>query len=203
MLEQDVYILWDAEKRGRIGLAAVVLTVVWTLFCAACYVGGTYGLDGELFKGLKIGQGIFFVWQAGGFFFLAILVGLLRPKLAVGLLGAYLILSSAWLLAIPWNAVWLVELAAFLLWMVCAVKGMRKLIARTAGAEYAAWGISAAAVYAALIPIGFFLGLFRAITPSVVWIAAVSAALPGADGLAPIARVLPRHRARLWPAAVV
>ena len=50
-------------------------------------------------------------------------------------------------------------------------QGMRQAIARAVGERYATWGVAAAAVYAALVPVCFFLGVLHAITPSIVAVA--------------------------------
>lgn len=176
----DKLIFSGTKTRVRLGQLAGALAAAWFLFCIAFYVGRTYHLDFELFGQINPDAGSFFVWQAGGFFALAILVGIFRPTTVVHVLGVYLVLSTAWLLAIPCDAVFLVKLAMILTWMICAVNGVRRLIARVAGARYAAWGIAAAVTYAALVPICFFLGLFRVITPGILGTLAIATALPGA-----------------------
>ncbi len=176
----DKLIFPGTKTRVRLGRLACALAAAWFLFCIAFYVGRTYCLDLELFGQINLCAGRFFAWQAGGFFGLAILAGIFRPTAVAGALGVCLILSTAWLLAMPCDAVFLVKFALVLIWMICAVNGVRRLIARAAGPRYATWGVAAAATYAALVPICFFLGLFRVITPGIVGPLALATALPGA-----------------------
>lgn len=122
----------------------------------------------------------FFGWQAGAFLALAIIVGTRRPAVAGGVLGGYLVLSALALLACSRNAALMATFAIFVLWALSATVGMRMAIERVVGPRYATWGVAAATVYAALIPICFFLGLIRAITPSNVAALAVATGLPGA-----------------------
>ncbi len=122
----------------------------------------------------------FFGWQALGFLVAAIVATTRRPSATGRVLGGYLALSTAALLAFSQNAAMIASLALLLLWMACTVQGMRLAIARAAGQRYATWGVATAAVYAALVPICFFLGLLDAITPPIVAALAVATALPGA-----------------------
>ena len=57
---------------------------------------------------------------------------------------------------------------------------MRLAIERIVGPRFATWGVAAAAVYAALVPACFLLGLIHGITRSNVAALAIATALPGA-----------------------
>ena len=115
-----------------------------------------------------------------GFLVAAIVVSTRRPSATGRVLGGYLALSTAALLAFSQDAAMIASLALLLLWTACTVQGMRLAIARAVGQRYATWGVAMAAVYAALVPICFFLGVLHAITPPIVATLAVVAALPGA-----------------------
>lgn len=170
-----------SENRKHLSLFAGGVAVAWFIFCVVAYVIFTYDFGFKLLDLITCKSGRFFVWQGSGFLALTVLVGIVWPRrsLAAGLLGGYLILSTAWLLAAPLNAVFLFKLALFLTWIICAVNGVRRVILRFAGSNYATWGVAVAATYAALIPLCFFLGLFRLITPGIVGGLAIITALPG------------------------
>jgi len=171
-----------ANPARRIGLGQIALGLAAAWFCvhAAIYAVGMCQLDPVLFKHLEHAMKHFFGWQAGGFLVAAIIVGTRRPSAAGRVLGGYLVLSTLVLLAFSKNAAMIAELAVLLLWTVCTVQGMRLAIAWAVGERYATWGVAMAAVYAALVPICFFLGVLHAITPSNVAALAVATALPGA-----------------------
>ena len=164
----------------QVGRKTVRFVAIWFLVHVAVYVGMIFHLGparlGQTWHELRP----FFGWQAGGFFALAMVLAIKRPRFAGGVLGAYLTLSTLMLLGLSHDAVLVAKLAVLLLWAVCAVSSMRQLLARIAGERYATWGVSAASVYVALIPLCFLLGIIHAITPSVVASLAVVTALPGA-----------------------
>ena len=84
----------------------------------------------------------FFGWQAIGFLVVAGIVGSKRPSIAGRVLVAYLVLSSAALLAFSQDAAGVAKFTFLLLWMACAT--------RNAGSNppgraerYATYGIAA------------------------------------------------------------
>jgi hypothetical protein len=94
--------------------------------------------------------------------------------------GFYLLLSTIALLAVSQDIQLITKFALFILWMACAIGGMRHLLGRTFGGAFGTWGLAVASVYAALVPACFLLGLIHAITPGVVAFLAIATASPGA-----------------------
>jgi hypothetical protein len=191
----------------RFDRAAMGMAAGWFLLHIAAYLVCVYNIGPFLF-GLMWGElRHFFSWQAGGFIALAFVVGIARPAIAGGTLVAYLIVSTFVLLAFSHDAVFVAKLALLLLWAACAVGGMRHLLARIAAPQYATWGVAAAAVYAALIPLCFVLGVTDAIRPPIVAWMAILTALPGALGWLPrlsnLPREIPRQFNRLSVADIV
>ncbi len=160
--------------------ALVGAAAAWFLLHLGFYIARICHLDPAVVRESCHELKHFFCWQAAGFFAVAIVVGLLRPALAARALGGYLIASTVALLAASHNAGLVGRVSVLLLWAFCAVNGMRGLLARAAGPRYATWGVAAAAVMAALVPLSFLLGILHAITPSNVAVLAVVSALPGA-----------------------
>ncbi len=169
----------SSRRKVWFGRTALCLAAAWFLFSAAFYVVHCEWRP-ELFRPFNDLLKYFFGWQAGGFFALAIIVGTRRPAIAGGVLGAYLAVSTLVLLAFSHNAALIANFTLFLLWMFFATVGMRRAIARIVGTRYATWGVAAAAVYAALIPTCFLLGLIHGITRSNVAALSIATALPGA-----------------------
>jgi hypothetical protein len=163
-----------------VGQLALAVAAAWFGVHAAIYAVEMCRLDGVLYRHVEHVLKHFFGWQAAGFLVAAIVVSRRRPSAVGRVLGGYLALSTAALLAFAQDAAMFAPLAVLLLWTTCAVYGMRLAIARAAGQRYATWGVAAAAVYAALVPICFFLGVLHAITPPIVAALAVIAAAPGA-----------------------
>ncbi len=166
---------------GRARLRWILLGFAAGWFCihATLYALLLRHLDPLLGSHLKMALTQFFGWQMGGFFLSAIVVSTLRPSATGRILGGYLLVSALVLLGLHHDAGAVAKLAILLLWMACATTGMREAVRRAAGERYATWGIAAAAVYAALVPIGFVLGILHLITPSIVTAVAVATALPG------------------------
>ncbi|MEN6450152.1 MAG: hypothetical protein ABFC96_06655 [Thermoguttaceae bacterium] len=157
-----------------IGLAAV-----WFLAHLAFFIARVCHLDPLAIRESCHELRHFFVWQTAGFFGLAMLMGLLRAALAGRVLGAYLVLSTAALLAASHNAGFMIRAVLLAAWAVSVTVGMRQLLWRAVGERYATWGVAAATVFAALVPVSFFMGLFHAITATNVGVLAVVTALPG------------------------
>ena len=172
----------ESKYRISIGRLAGLLAAAWFVYCVATYVFVAYGSRYEMLTQLKHSSWRFFEIQAGVFFASAIIAEIIGAKRAVTafFLGGYLILSTALFLAVPCDFAFIVKLALFIAWISFAANGMRRLILRFAGPNYGTWAIAVAAVFAAMIPISFFLGLFGAITPGIVLPLAVLVALPGA-----------------------
>jgi hypothetical protein len=156
------------------------LAAAWFLVHVAIYIVGMCGLDAVLYKHLEHAMKHFFGWQALGFLVAAVVVDRHRPSAAATVLGGYLAASSLVLLAFSQDAALVGRFSLLLLWTACAVEGMRLLIGRGAGLRYATYGVAMAAVYAALVPIGFVFGVLHAIRPTNVAALAVATALPGA-----------------------
>ncbi len=173
---QKRYLLPASALAGRLAAAGAA---TWFLVHLAFYVARICHLNPLAVRELCHELGYFFAWQAAGFFALALVAGMVRPALAGGALGGYLIASTVALLAASHNAGLVGRVVLLLLWTFCAVAGMRQLIARAAGPRYATWGVAAAAVFAALVPLCFLLGILHAITPSNVAALAVATAAPG------------------------
>ncbi|MGB7736310.1 MAG: hypothetical protein WBL72_21720, partial [Thermoguttaceae bacterium] len=167
-------------RRMGVGQLALAVAAAWFGVHAAIYAVEMCRLDGVLYRHVEHVLKHFFGWQVAGFLVAAIVVSRRRPSAVGRVLGGYLALSTAALLAFAQDAAMFAPLAVLLLWTTCAVYGMRLAIARAAGQRYATWGVAAAAVYAALVPICFFLGVLHAITPPIVAALAVIAAAPGA-----------------------
>ena len=121
----------------------------------------------------------FFGAQWAIFILTAIALLIFRPAIIGRLCGGFLMLSTLWLLASSHDASTIVKFLLVALWLISVSSGMRMAIARFIGERFATWGLSAAAVYAALIPTCFLLGLFGAIAPWIVAPLAVATALPG------------------------
>ena len=170
----------NPARRMGVGQLALVVAAAWFGVHAVIYAVEMCRLDCVLYKHIEHVLKHFFGWQAAGFLVAAIVVSRRRPSAAGRVLGGYLALSTAALLAFAQDAAMLVPLAVLLSWTACTVYGMRLAIGRVAGQRYATWGVAAAAVYAALVPICFFLGVLHAITPPIVAALAVIAAAPGA-----------------------
>lgn len=172
----------SANPARRIGVGQLALGLAAAWFCvhAAIYAVEMCRLDSVLYRHAEHVLKHFFGWQALGFLVAAIVATTRRPSATGRVLGGYLALSTAALLAFSQNAAMIASLPLLLLWMACTVQGMRLAIARAAGQRYATWGVATAAVYAALVPICFFLGLLDAITPPIVAALAVATVLPGA-----------------------
>ena len=162
--------------RTRAIRIAFGLAAAWFVVHAAIYAGVLWCRLNFLYRS----DLIFFGCQAVGFLGLAIFAATRRPGAAGRVLGGYLACSTLVLLALSQDAEMVVRLALLLLWTACAVEGMRQAIAWAVGERYATYGVAAAAVYAALVPIGFLLGIIHAITPSNVAALAIAVALPGA-----------------------
>ncbi len=197
----------SAAAGRRIGVAQLALGVAAVWFCvhAAIYAVGMCRLDPTLYRHLEHGLKHLFGWQALGFLITAIVVSTRRPSAIGRALGGYLALSTAVLLAFSQDAVMLGRFGVLLLWTACAVQGMRLAIGWAAGQRYATWGVAMAAVYAALVPICFFLGVLHAITPPIVAVLAVVAASPGAVVWLRTVGAMERKKAcrrrLLWPMA--
>ena len=172
----------STKTTGNIGVGRIAIGLAAAWFCvhAAVYVVGMRQLDYAVYWHLKDAMMHFCGWQAMSFLVLAIVAWTGMPSAASRVLGGYLIASTLVLLSFPHHAPMVARLALLLLWTACAATGMRQAIGWAAGERYATWGVAAAAVYAALVPICFFLGVLHAITPSIVAALAVAAALPGA-----------------------
>jgi hypothetical protein len=172
------------RNRVRFRDLAVVIAAAWLLVHAALYVAHT--------RQAWPGDGSFLFAQAGSFVVLLLSLAVLRPRSAGLGIGIQLIVSTLLLLAFACDAAFVARLLVLLLWAACAVCGMRQALARTAGWRYATWGVSAAAVYAALVPLTFLLGFLHLLTPWIVGAVAVAAALPGAIIAIPGLPMLPR-----------
>ena len=163
----------------RFGRTIVCLAAAWFLVHVLFYVGRCQCRFELLYPLAEIVRH-FFGWQAGGFFALAIIVGPGGRRARAACSAPILALSTLALLACSHNAALIVRFTLFLLWVLFATAGMRLAISRIVGPRYATWGVAAAAVYAALIPACFLLGLIHGITRSNVAALAIATALPGA-----------------------
>jgi hypothetical protein len=170
-----------ANPARRFGMARIALGLATVWFCVhvAIYAVGMCRLESVFYRHLEHALKHFFGWQAIGFLVVAIIAGSKRPSIAGRVLVAYLILSSVALLACSQDAVASAKFMILLLWMACTTRGMREAIRRGAGERYATYGIAAASVYAALVPMCFFLGLCNGITRWNATVLAVATALPG------------------------
>lgn len=129
-----------------------------------------------LYSGLKD----FFVWQLIGFIFIYIFGFMIKVSFVGRILGLYLFFSTVLLLVFSHEIRLPLGFSAFLLWCIFAINTVRICIKKIMGAAIAAWGISAGVMYAALIPVSFFLGLLHVITFWLIVLLAVVLALPGA-----------------------
>jgi hypothetical protein len=124
----------------------------------------------------------FYLWQAAAFLVVTLITAFVRPAALGGICIAFLALSSAALLRKSHDAIFIAKFCVFLFWFVSTVNTSRMAVLRLAGPRFASWGLSAAFVFAAMVPIGFFLGLIGAIALLPIAILAVLAALPGFCG---------------------
>lgn len=159
---------------------ALGLAAVWFCVHAAIYVVTMCGLDPVVNRHMQDGLKRFYGYQALGFLITAVITCARRPSAVVRVLAAYLAISTVVLLALSRDVAMIARLAVLLLWIACAAQGMRLAIAKAVGQQYATWGIAIAAIYAAFVPVGFFLGAVHAIVAPVVTVLAVVVALPGA-----------------------
>jgi hypothetical protein len=170
----------SSTTASRVGLATLGIAVAWFAVHAAIYAVGMFRFDSVMYKHLEHALKHFVGWQVLGFFLVALIVHTRRPAILGRALGGYLIASVLVLLAFSQDAAMVGKLAVLLFWNVCVVVGIRQALARVVGERYATWGIAAASLYAALVPICFLLGVLHRITPLNVSILAVASALPGA-----------------------
>ena len=89
----------NPAKRIGLGRLALALAAAWFCVHAAVYAVGMCRLDSVLYKHLEHVLKGFFGWQALGFLVTAIVVSRRRPAAAGRVLGGYLALSTAALLA--------------------------------------------------------------------------------------------------------
>jgi hypothetical protein len=180
----NIRTLHPTTTASRVGLAALGIAIAWFVVHVVIYVLKSYrfgsGWNPVLFGQLEFALKHFIGWQMLGFFLLAIIAQARRSAILGQLLGGYLIASAIVLLAFSQDPAMVGKLTVLLLWNVCTVVGIRQAIAWAVGDRYATWGVAAASLYAALVPVCFFLGVLHAITPSNVSFLAVVSALPGA-----------------------
>ena len=116
-----------ANPARRIGAVQVAAGIAAVWFCAhvAVYVGTMFGLDPFFHREMLQGLKAFFGWQAIGFLVAAVIVVARRPSAVGRVLGGYLVLSTACLLALGSDAAMVGRLALLLLWLTCVTQGMR------------------------------------------------------------------------------
>jgi hypothetical protein len=180
------------NDRMRLRHVAVLLAAAWFAVHVALYVGQIFQLD---LPTLRAEFGVlwqFFGRQTAAFVALTLVVAFLRPGMMGRALVMFWALSTVALLVASRSVGTAVGFPLLALWAACTVRGMRSALARSVGDRYATWGVAAAAVYAALVPLCFLLGVLHALTPWIVAPLAVAAALPGLVGWARRLPTLPR-----------
>ena len=189
-------------SRARWALAAVTLWVSWVAYR---YVALVERLPQVRLQLLWADLQGFWVGQLAGFGLLVIGVGLVRPAWVGRLSALWLVGSTIVLLAIPGTLGLPVGFLAFLLFWLAATRSVQLGLARFVGRAQASWAIAATALWAAAIPVAFFLGLCGILSRGPVLVLAGVVAIPGAmDLLRRVAqgwRALVQELDRLGPLA--
>ncbi len=160
----------------------VALCAGWILFVAGSYATMIGRLSANRLRNFFADADDFFLWQSAGFVLLAASLSALRPALVGRGAAVYWGSSTVALLLFSSELRLPLEFTAFALWCILAVSACRRLIERFVGPDHATSGMALSVLYAAMIPLAFFLGLLQLMSFWPLALLALGIALPGAAG---------------------